>query len=581
MALVIHGVNKLKKNFLLSNYSLTTQIVIINISNAIIGLIFLFFFNLFLLSNPDNLKDQEEIALKKIKQITDYLSKHAVKRILTFDDSCNSTSEKPNRELARIECDKQNFLDKNYEDKQPQLDPTFSQQYIFSKNMDEEVRIKIISDQGIKLVDTDNFYGDIGEVVISDIGVKNKETKNNNYNFYLVYKQIYFDLFNSMQVIFNKRKFTKKNIETIKNDESILNESKKNKYLQSYIYKNDEGVYKYVFINPILKSETIYGITILDIPISFDDYNSAYQSFLLSNFFLFFISIIFFISFLFSKSIVNPIKILSNIANLERNKTSKIQNSISYLNRKDEIGQLSDDIKSMSQDLKKRILEIEEFTSDVSHELKNPLAGLKSSSDLLQSRKLEDKNKQILIENMSEDINRMNILISDISNYSLTQVEIVEEKFEKIEIISFFKEFKNVFPSYKYSLDIKTTENKIYINMNKDKFNQVLYNLIDNAKTFSPVNSTILIMIKIKKKICSIDIVDQGSGINFEYKDKIFERFYTDREIERESHSGLGLSISRKIIQSFGGNIKLVKNMHIGFDGACFNIELPLKDLKN
>ena len=581
MALVIHGVNKLKKNFLLSNYSLTTQIVIINISNAIIGLIFLFFFNLFLLSSPDNLKDQEEIALKKIKQITDYLSKHAVKRILTFDDSCNSTSEKPNRELARIECDKQNFLDKNYEDKQPQLDPTFSQQYIFSKNMDEEVRIKIISDQGIKLVDTDNFYGDIGEVVISDIGVKNKETKNNNYNFYLVYKQIYFDLFNSMQVIFNKRKFTKKNIEKIKNDESILNESKKNKYLQSYIYKNDEGVYKYVFINPILKSETIYGITILDIPISFDDYNSAYQSFLLSNFFLFFISIIFFISFLFSKSIVNPIKILSNIANLERDKMSDNQNSISYLNRKDEIGQLSDDIKSMSKDLKKRILEIEEFTSDVSHELKNPLAGLKSSSDLLQSRKLEDKNKQLLIENMSEDINRMNILISDISNYSLTQVEIVEEKFEKIELINFFKEFKNAFPSYKYSLNIKTTENKIYVNMNKDKFNQVLFNLIDNAKTFSPVNSTILIMIKIKKETCSIDIVDQGSGINFDYKEKIFERFYTDREIDRKSHSGLGLSISRKIIESFGGNIKLVKNMHSSFDGACFNIELPLKDLKN
>ena len=581
MALVIHGVNKLKKNFLLSNYSLTTQIVIINISNAFIGLIFLFFFNLFLLSSADNLKDQEEIALKKIVQITDYLSKHAVKRILTFDDSCNSTSEKPNRELARIECDKQNFLDKNYEDKQPQLDPTFSQQYIFSNNMDEEVRIKVISDQGIKLVDTDNFYGDIGEVVISDIGVKNQEIKNNNYNFYLAYKKIYFDLFNSMQVIFNKRKLTKKNIEAIKNDELILNESKKNKYLQSYIYKNDEEVYKYVFINPIVKSEFIYGITILDIPISFYDYDSAYQSFLLTNFFLFFISIIFFISFLFSKSIVNPIKILSHIANLERDKTSKTQNRISYLNRKDEIGQLSDDIKSMSQDLKKRILEIEEFTSDVSHELKNPLAGLKSSSDLLQSRKLEDKNKQILIENMSEDINRMNILISDISNYSLTQVEIVEEKFEKIEIISFFKEFKNVFPSYKYSLDIKTTENKIYINMNKDKFNQVLYNLIDNAKTFSPVNSTILIMIKIKKKICSIDIVDQGSGINFEYKDKIFERFYTDREIERESHSGLGLSISRKIIQSFGGNIKLVKNMHIGFDGACFNIELPLKDLKN
>ncbi|MDC0195220.1 ATP-binding protein, partial [Alphaproteobacteria bacterium] len=162
-----------------------------------------------------------------------------------------------------------------------------------------------------------------------------------------------------------------------------------------------------------------------------------------------------------------------------------------------------------------------------------------------------------------------------------TQVEIVEENFEKVEIISFFKEFKNVFSSYKYSLDIKTSEDNIYLSVNKDKFNQVLFNLIDNAKTFSPANSTILIMIKIKNEICSIDIVDQGSGINFDYNEKIFDRFYTDREIDRNSHSGLGLSISRKIIESFGGNLKLVKNTHSGFDGACFNIELPLKDLKN
>ena len=581
MALVIHGVNNLKKNFLLSNYSLTTQIVIINISNALIGFIFLFFFNFFLLSSSDNLKKQEEFAIKEIKQITDYLSKHAVKRILTFDDSCNSASKKANRELARIECDKKNFLDKNYEDKLPQLDPTSSQQYIFSNNIDAKVRIKIISDQGIKLVDTDNLYDDVGEVIISDIGIKNKEINKKNYNFYLIYKQIYFDFFNSMKDFFNKRKLIKKDIEIIKNDQLILNEIKKNKYLQSYIYKNDEGDYKYVFINPILKSDIIYGVTIFDTSISFNDYDSAYQSFLLSNFFLFFLSIIFFISFLFSKSIVNPIKILSNIANLERDKMSDNQNSISYLNRKDEIGQLSDDIKSMSKDLKKRILEIEEFTSDVSHELKNPLAGLKSSSDLLQSRKLDDKNKQLLIENMTEDINRMNILISDISNYSLTQVEIIEEKFEKIELISFFKEFKNAFSSYKYSLDIRINENKIYINMNKDKFNQVLFNLIDNAKTFSPVNSIILIVIKTKNKICSINIIDQGSGINPDYKEKIFERFYTDREMDRNSHSGLGLSISRKIIESFGGNIKLVKKTHSGFDGACFNIELPLKDLKN
>ena len=76
-----------------------------------------------------------------------------------------------------------------------------------------------------------------------------------------------------------------------------------------------------------------------------------------------------------------------------------------------------------------------------------------------------------------KDINRMNILISDISNYSLTQVEISEEKFEKIELLTFFNDFKNLLISYKYSLIIKTTEKKLILKMNKNKFIQVLFNL--------------------------------------------------------------------------------------------------------
>ena len=89
-----------------------------------------------------------------------------------------------------------------------------------------------------------------------------------------------------------------------------------------------------------------------------------------------------------------------------------------------------------------------------------------------------------------------------------------------------------------------------------------------------------MIFVKIEDKNCIIDFVDQGPGISLEYKDKIFERFYTDRDQNKKIHSGLGLSISKNIIESFGGSIRLIKCSHVGFEGACFEIKLPLKDLK-
>jgi two-component system sensor histidine kinase ChvG len=233
----------------------------------------------------------------------------------------------------------------------------------------------------------------------------------------------------------------------------------------------------------------------------------------------------------------------------------------------------------MSNDLKKRIREIEEFASDVSHELKNPLAGLKSSSDLLKTKKVDESNRDLLIKNMGKDIDRMNILISDISNYTLTQVEMSEEGLEQIELVNFLENFKNSISHNYYSLDIQNIEKIIYLKINKNKFSQVIHNLLDNALSYVKKNSKILICVKLVEKNCIIHFVDQGPGILLDYKDKIFERFYTDRDIDRSLHSGLGLSISKKIIEGFGGNINLIKSPHFGFDGACFEIKLPLKDL--
>ena len=174
----------------------------------------------------------------------------------------------------------------------------------------------------------------------------------------------------------------------------------------------------------------------------------------------------------------------------------------------------------------------------------------------------------------------MNVLITDISSYTLTQVEIDKELFYNFDIIEFLKDFlepyftnpKNI--KINFEFEKKTS----MINANKDKLAQVFSNLIDNSLSYSPQNSEILIEQKTMDKDVIMSFFDQGPGINARLKNKIFERFYTDREVNQDKHSGLGLSIAKKIIESFSGSLKLNNVKSEKYFGACFSIILPLID---
>ena len=102
-------------------------------------------------------------------------------------------------------------------------------------------------------------------------------------------------------------------------------------------------------------------------------------------------------------------------------------------------------------------------------------------------------------------------------------------------------------------------------------------NLIENSISFSPQESNILIKQVTEHNKIIIYIVDQGCGVNEKLKDKIFERFYTDRQDKRDYHIGLGLSISKKIMESFDGSLKMRDRKMDNYKGACFQLELPLK----
>ena len=330
--------------------------------------------------------------------------------------------------------------------------------------------------------------------------------------------------------------------------------------------------------SPILKDNNIYGVVINSDTLTKPSKETGLVSFNLINLFIIIIFAMFSFSLLFSRSIVSPIKTLSKIVRSERDKSKKNANKTVYPKRRDEIGILSNDIKSMSKDLKFQINELETFTTDVAHELKNPLASLKMSNELLSENKVKSEDRELLFRNIIKDVDRMNRLISDIFQYTQTQIEVEKQKFEELELIKFINDLKLSFlqNNKKIKIIFEYSDSEVMIQANIDKLAQVFINLIENSISFSPYKSNILIhQLKENDKVI-IYIADQGCGVSEKLKEKIFERFYTDRQDKSDYHIGLGLSISKKIMESFDGSLKMSDSKIDNYKGACFQLELPL-----
>ena len=559
--------NSFFKKLSLSNYSLTSQILIINFLTAIIGLFFFIIINFFLISKDTDkrFKIQSKQNNKIINQIVNYLEESAILRVRLFNETCEENISKDSDfEIKNNIQECENIILS-----EPQLEPTITQKYVIQNYLDENFIVKIYDESWIVFVDTEEMY------LTSYVMELDIENFPENSNFFNVYKNLYLNLFQNIHDFFIKIKLQSFFID-FRGDVFVVQETIKKQLSSSNIYLDSENNITQIISKPIVKNSSVYGVALIKSILNQDANHISIVSFNLINLYFFIILTMFLSSLFFSRSLISPIKLLSRITRFEREKSNK-KNNLEYPRRKDEIGILGKDISSMSDDLKKRINEIESFASDVSHELKNPLSSLKSSSELLIQNKITEDSKNLLIKNMTKDIERMNILISDISNYTLTQVEIDEEIFEKFDVIVFVEDFIKSLPHNNIKIDFKSNNALAYIVANKNKLAQVFYNIIHNSFSYSPSKSKILINTIIQDENIIFHIVDQGIGVPFDFKEKIFDRFYTDRLKDKDKHTGLGLSISRKIIESFKGSINLIENHYEIYQGACFEIKLPLK----
>ena len=288
-------------------------------------------------------------------------------------------------------------------------------------------------------------------------------------------------------------------------------------------------------------------------------------------------------SFYLSRAIAAPVRALAAAA--DRVRSGRLGREIipPMSERKDEIGELADSLSAMTRALYGRIDAIERFAADVAHELKNPLTSLKSAVEMLW-RTRDDASRERLTAIVTNDVTRIDRLITDISDASRLDAELSREQIRPVDLAHLLEiviEVYQLVPSRrdaKLSLDLALPSRTLVLG-NDERLGQVFRNLIDNAVSFSPDRGTVRIRAEQWDGRARVSVEDEGPGIPPENLETIFNRFYTERPLDHGfgRNSGLGLSIARQISEGLGGRIWAENRAPEECQsGARFVVELPL-----
>ncbi|MEM8852898.1 MAG: ATP-binding protein [Pseudomonadota bacterium] len=268
------------------------------------------------------------------------------------------------------------------------------------------------------------------------------------------------------------------------------------------------------------------------------------------------------LSILLAATISRPISRLARAA--ERISQGGAYQPIPELRRSDEIGDLSRTLHDMTAALYSRIDAIEAFAGEVAHELKNPLTSINSAVETLPLAKT-DKSKMRLMEVLQHDVRRIDRLISDISEASKLDAELNrhrQHRFDLYQLVSGVVDGQNELAEKRHQTVRLTVRGRpgpkgFIVQGNDGRLGQVFANLIDNARSFTPEGGQVTVSIGRAPPFVEVVVDDEGPGIEEEVMERIFERFYTDRTEQQSfgNNSGLGLAISRQIVEAHNGEI--------------------------
>ena len=290
------------------------------------------------------------------------------------------------------------------------------------------------------------------------------------------------------------------------------------------------------------------------------------------------------LSIYLSGSIARPLKRLAAAAELVSNDFGRQHQIPDMSARRDEIGELATTLREMTDALWARMDATERFAADVAHEIKNPLTSLRSAVET--AARLKDPEQQAkLMTIIQEDVVRLDRLISDISDASRLDAELSRTKFDLVNMGAMLATLADMHNDYNASSPkvrlerIDGDKGSLMVAGMDGRLAQVFQNLITNALSFSPKQGRITLAVaRTGSEIC-IHVDDEGPGIPTGLEQKIFERFYTERpDLEKfGTHSGLGLNISKQIVEAHEGSIIASNRTDIDGEvvGARFSVSLP------
>src|SRR6516165_8013499 len=289
------------------------------------------------------------------------------------------------------------------------------------------------------------------------------------------------------------------------------------------------------------------------------------------------------LSFYLAGTIVRPIRRLAGAAERARGRRARVEIP-DFTHRGDEIGDLSGSLREMTDALWQRMSAIESFAADVAHEIKNPLSSLRSAVETAVL--IEDPAKQRrLMAIILDDVERLDRLITDISDASRLDAELGRLELAPIDIGAMLAALVDIYESTRTDgsprlvLELGERSRELVVPGIETRLSQVFHNVITNAVSFSPPLGEIRLTARHDGRAVLIAVEDQGPGIPDDKLTAIFDRFYTERPLGEKfgTHSGLGLSISKQIVEAHRGMIwaENRKDENRVSMGARFCIRLP------
>lgn len=286
-------------------------------------------------------------------------------------------------------------------------------------------------------------------------------------------------------------------------------------------------------------------------------------------------------------TIARPIRRLANAADEVGKGIGRSSALHEFSTRQDEVGALSRSLSDMTRALYRQLDAVESFAADVAHELKNPLSSLRSAVETVK-RTDDEAVRAKLLEIIQEDVIRLDRLITDISDASRLDAELSRAQMERLDLGVMTSTLVEAYRATERLGSVKIEFNppeaaKMMLSGIDTRLSQVIRNLLDNAISFSPESGTITVRLRHGKGAIELSVEDEGPGLPEDAEAKIFDRFYSERPASEAfgKHSGLGLNISKQIVEAHSGTIR-AENRHADGDdqeaviGARFVVRLPV-----